>query len=105
MARLLIMCFYFVITLILSASMVSAEGQCIKGRYHKPKPSPADGTFKSCTEYSTIDNCCKAEFTVELAATRTEKLYNHTWDLCKPLSKGCLDFWMHQVLFYDKDIT
>ncbi|XP_031565709.1 riboflavin-binding protein-like [Actinia tenebrosa] len=101
MARWMILCLFSVIILVIvRASLVSADGQCIKGKYHKPKPSPANKPFKACYQYRTTNSCCKSEFTVELAATRTEKLYNHTWDICKPLSAKCLEFWMHQECFY-----
>ncbi|EDO43863.1 predicted protein, partial [Nematostella vectensis] len=75
---------------------------CIKGKYHKASPGPELGKFGECKVYEK-NSCCTPEFTVELAATRTEKLYNHTWDLCKNLSRACERFWIEQECFYQCD--
>lgn len=80
---------------ILCISLVRAEGDCIKGMYHKPSPGPEQG-FPICQEYSS-NTCCTKSFTVKLKASRTEELYNHTWDLCKELSKPCEKYWFQQV--------
>lgn len=81
--------------LLFSSPLVNAEGDCIEGKYHKPNPGP-EKDFPICQEYSS-NACCKKEFTVKLKASRTEELYNHTWDLCKELSKPCEKFWLQQV--------
>lgn len=82
----------------LGASLVLAEGECIKGEYHKPAPE-AVKSFQICQEFSN-NTCCTKEFTDKLKVSRTEDLYNHTWDLCKPLSKQCEKFWLQQVMAF-----
>lgn len=84
---------------ILSASLVFAEGQCIKGEYHKPSPGVGKN-FSICQEYGE-NTCCTKDFSEKLKKSRTEDLYNHTWDLCKPLSKPCENYWLQQVKYSD----
>ncbi|KAK3753712.1 hypothetical protein QZH41_013802, partial [Actinostola sp. cb2023] len=84
--------------LILGGTLALADGECIQGKYHKDKPSAATG-FQICQEYSN-NTCCTKSFTDTLKRSRTEELYNHTWDLCKALSKPCEQYWLQQECFY-----
>lgn len=75
---------------------LASEGKCIKGRYHKPSPSPETSGYKACHAFKE-SSCCTANFTVELEANEARNLYNHSWHRCGQLSQKCQQYWVMQV--------
>ena len=84
---------------VISVPLFSTEekDKCIKGKWHKDSPSPETDAFKACHAFKD-NSCCTAEFTVELMASETRNLYNHSWHRCGQLSEKCQQFWITQVV-------
>ena len=60
--------------------------QCIKGAFHKDKPSPEGPDYVECKPWKE-NTCCTANFTAELKRSNVEVLYNFSWNHCKNLSQ------------------
>lgn len=91
-----VICSFVFLQIVSSVASHGHEGQCIKGSYHKPAPSPETNEFKTCHAFKD-SSCCTANFTVELVANETRNLYNHSWHRCGQLSAKCQQFWVQQV--------
>ena len=72
------------------------DEQCIKGVYHKDKPSPESDKYEFCTPWKNL-TCCTVALDNEIAEDDAPLKYNDTWHLCGNLSQGCLKFWKRQV--------
>ena len=93
--------FVKVITIYYFVSCVVAESEeiCIKGRYHKDKPSPETDQYKACSPWKNL-TCCTVNLDRELAQNDSPSQYNQTWHHCGSLSQECLKFWKRQVWFF-----
>ena len=74
------------------------NGQCIKGKYHKDKPSQETEEYKFCTPWKNL-TCCTTLLDNEVDQGDAPKQYNDTWHLCGNLSPECLKYWKRQVYF------
>lgn len=90
-----------VITIYYFVSCVVAESEeiCIKGRYHKDKPSLETDEYKACSPWKN-HTCCTVNLDRELAQNDSPSQYNQTWHHCGSLSQECLKFWKRQECFY-----
>ena len=60
--------------------------ECIKGPFHKDKPSPGGQGYVECLSWKE-KSCCTDEFTRELQRNKVEVLYNFSWNHCNILSQ------------------
>ena len=75
---------------------VGEDEKCIKGIYHKDKPSEESDKYKFCTPWKKL-SCCTTALDNEIAQNDAPKKYNDSWHLCGNLSKPCLKYWKQQV--------
>ena len=70
--------------------------KCIKGIYHKAKPSEETVAYKFCKPWKDL-TCCTQKLDNEIALDNAPKKYNDSWHLCGHLSAECLKYWKRQV--------
>lgn len=73
--------------------------ECIKGRYHKDKPSPEGPEYVECQPWKE-SSCCTAEFTAELKRNQVEFLYNFSWHHCENLTQACERYIKNEECFW-----
>ena len=72
--------------------MPGPADRCIEeSTYTKDTPSPETEIFAACEPWQN-NSCCTAATTRNIARYGYVELYNFTWDLCGPLSDGCVEF-------------